>query len=353
MDWIKKHYDQFTLAVISVAVLVFAVFLYLNAQNFGQRFADSLAQLPQGDKVPPIVLDQIDKANALMAKPPVWVIPPSDRPSDLGSLFVSERYMLDKEGNPTRPASGSIYSDSLTGKPIPNTWFLDNNLPLFDPAVRLQDPDGDGFPNEVEWRWNTDPNNKESHPPYYSMLFFRGIFRKPFHLKFSSYDGDLKKDPTGNTFDFFINTIDLGRRTEVLKIGDTVPGTHFKIEKFEFKTARNKSTEEDEEVSELTMVNTETNDKAVLILNRIVDSPEFLVQFDYEWPSPDQPPLKPIEFTVKKAGKFLLRPNVNPAKDFYKLIDIKDDAAVIQLPDGQTTPDGKNTVVITRDPRKK
>jgi len=339
-------------------VLAFAIILFLKARGFDDRFADVIQQVVQGDKVPPVVLDQIDKANALMAKPPAWAIPPADRPSDLGSLFVSEHYMLDKEGNPIPPKSGSIYSDSLTGKPIPNTWFLDNNLPLFDPSVPLQDPDLDGFTNETEWRWKTDPNNKESHPPYYANLFFRGVYRKPFHLKFSSYDGDIKKDPKGEKFDYFINTIDLGRRTEVLKLGDTVPGTHFKLEKFEFKTARNKSTEEDEEVSELTMVNTETNDKAVLILNRIVDSPEFLVVFDYEWPQPDQPPLKPVQFPVKKAGSFALRPDVDPAnpkdpKHLYKLVDIKDDTAVIQLPEGQTAPDGSNTVVITRDPRKK
>src|SRR5580704_5896514 len=102
MDWIKKHYDQFALAVISAAVLAFAIFLYLKTQNFGERFAEALAQPIQNDKVPPIVLDQIDKANALLAKPPAWDVPASDRPSDRGSLFVSERYMLDKEGNPTR-----------------------------------------------------------------------------------------------------------------------------------------------------------------------------------------------------------------------------------------------------------
>jgi hypothetical protein len=176
------------------------------------------------------------------------------------------------------------------------------------------------------------------------------VIRVPFRLKFSSYDGDIKKDPKGTTFDYFLNTIDLGRRTEVLKIGDTVPTTHFKLEKFEYKMAKNPKTDEEEEVSELTVVNTETNDRAVLIYNRIVDSPEFRVLFDYEWPEPAQGALKPIEFQVKKAGEFVLRPNL---KDRYKLIDIKENAAVIKLPDGQTAPDGSNTVEITRDPRKR
>jgi hypothetical protein len=354
MDWIKKHYDQFSLAVISAIVLALAIFLYLKAHSFGERFTDSLAAVAENNKVPPVVLDQIDKANALLAKPPVWVAALPDRPdSDRGSLFVSEHYMLNKEGNPTRPASGSIYTDSLTGQPIPNIWFLDHNLPLFDPTVPVQDPDGDGFTNETEWRLHTDPNSKESHPPYYEVLFLRAVLRKPFHLKFSSYDGDLKKDPTGATFEYSINTIDLRQPTEFLKIGDNIPKTTYKLEKFQYKTARNPSTDEMDDVSELTVVNTETGDRAVLILNRIVDSPDFYVQFDYEWPTPPQPPLHPVEFVVKKAGKFLLRPNVNPATDSYKLIDIKDDTAVIQLPDGQKSANGDTTVVIKRDPRRK
>ena len=347
MDWIKKHYDQFALAVISAVVLAFAIFLFLKTQNFGERFTDALSNPPQGDKVPPIVLDQIDRANSLLAKPPVWAVNASDR----GSLFVSERYMLDKDGNPTRPAAGSIYADSLTGKPIPNVWFLDNNLPLFDSTVRLQDPDGDGFPNEVEWRWNTDPNRKDSHPPYYAMLFLKQVIRVPFRLRFLGYDGDPKKDKP-EKFEFQINTLDLRQPTEFLKLGDTVSKTNFKLEKFEYKTAKNKNTDEEEDVSELTVRNTETGDKAVLILNRIVDSPDYYVRFDYQWPLPDQPPLKPGEFTVKRLGVFVLKPNVKET-DRYKLVDIKDDAAVIQLPAGQTAPDGGNTVVITRDPRKK
>jgi hypothetical protein len=354
MDWIKKHYDQFSLAVISVVVLALAILLFLKAQSFGDKFTDSLAQVVPNEKVPPVVLDQIDKAKTLLEKPPVWAVYPPDRPNaERGSLFVSEHYMLDKEGHPSRPASGSIYSDSLTGKPIPNIWFLDNNLPLFDPTVPLQDPDGDGFPNEVEWRLHTDPNNKDSHPPYYTMLFMRGVYRKPFHLKFSSYDGDPKKDPKGEKMEFFINTIDLRQPTELLKLGDNIPNTHYKLEKFEYKTRKNAGTGDEEEVSELTVINTETNDRAVLILDKIVDSPEFFVVFDYEWPSPPQPPLKPVEFQVRKAGGFYLRPNITPNKDLYKLIDIKDDAAVVQLPEGQTAPDGSKTVVISRDPRKK
>ena len=347
MDWIKKHYDQFSLAVVSAVVLTFAIFLFLRTQDFGQKFADALAQPVQNDKVPPIVLDQIDRADAMLAKPPLWVASTPDR----GSLFVSDRYMLDQNGNPTRPTDGSIYTDSLTGKPIPNIWFLDNNLPLFDPTVRMQDPDHDGFPNEVEFRYKTDPNSKDSHPPYYAMLFLKQVIRVPFRLRFLGYDGDPKRDKP-EKFEFQINTLDVKQPTEFLKLGDTVSKTNFKLEKFEYKTSKNDSTGDLEDVSELTVVNTETGDKAILILNRIVDSPDYYVRFDYQWPQPEQPPLKPSEIVVKRLGFFVLKPNTTMT-DRYKLIDIKENAAVIQLPDGQTAPDGSNKVEITRDPRKK
>jgi hypothetical protein len=359
MDWIKKHYDQFALAVISTAVLGLAIFLYLRAQNFNERFAEALQQPIENNKVPPVVLDQIDKANALLSKPPAWTVPASDAPSDRGSLFVSERYMLNKDGNPTRPDVGSIYSDSLTGKPIPNTWFLDNNLPLFDPGVCLQDPDNDGFPNEVEWRLKTDPNSKESHPPYYAMLFLKQVIRVPFRLRFLAYDGDLKKDPKFEKFSFQIKTMDLRQPSEFLSIGDTVANTKFKLEKFEYKTKMNPSTLDEEDVSELTVVNTETGDKAVLVLNKVVNSPDYYIRFDYQWPASEQPPSKagmqppkPGEIVVKRLGFFVLQPNIG-VNDRYKLIDIKDDDVVIQLPDGQTAADGTNKVTIKRDPRKK
>ena len=85
MYWIKKHYDQFALGVISALVLALAIFLYLKAQNFNEKFEDALKQPIENNKVPPIVLDQIDKANALLAKPPVWVVPLPDRPDQEAS----------------------------------------------------------------------------------------------------------------------------------------------------------------------------------------------------------------------------------------------------------------------------
>ena len=89
----------------------------------------------------------------------------------------------------------------------------------------------------------------------------------PFHLMFNSYDGDPKKDAP-DKFSFGINTIDLKQPSEFLKIGDIVRKTKWKLAKFEYKSALNAKTGEPEDVSELTLINTETKENLVLILNR-------------------------------------------------------------------------------------
>ena len=343
MDWIKKHYDQFALALLAVALLALSVLLILRTQSFGDGFSAATAKSEPRDKVPPVVLDRVDEAKKALENPLQWAEADShsegagEKDKKRGQLFVSDLYVIGSDGTPKKPGVEAFYKDTLTGKPIPNMWFMKNHLPLLDPTVPLQDTDKDGFPNEDEQRANTDPNNKESHPPYYSKLFIRQFIRVPFRLLFNSYDGDPKKDKIEN-FSFGINTIDLKQPSEFLKIGDKVSRTNFQLQKFEHKTKLNPNTGEDEDVSELTLFNAETNVTVILILNRVTDSPDYFMKFVYKWTNP------PIEFTVKKLGEFALKPNVT---EKYKLIDSGEEKALIQLPDGKTT------VEIIRDPRDK
>ena len=334
MDWIKNRYDQVALAVVALLLITFSAMLALNSQSFGEKFTDALAPVVPNEKIPPLVLDRVDEAKAMLEKPASWVIE-SKEPKTRGSLFVSERYIIGPEGVPKKPKEGSLYTDSLTGKPIPNTWFLDNNLPLLDPTVTQQDPDKDGFTNEDEWRESTDPNNKDSHAPYHTKLFFKQLIKIPFRLVFNSYDGDPKKDKPEN-FSFQINTVDLRQPTEFKKIGETIPNTKYRLEKFEYKVKLNAKTGEEEDVSELTVVNIETNEPVILVLTRVTDSPDAYALFTYEWP----PAAGDIK--VKKLQAFGLKPGT--AAD-YKLVDIKENEAVIQLPSGEK-------YTAPRDPRK-
>jgi hypothetical protein len=83
-------------------------------------------------------------------------------------------------------------------------------------------------------------------------------------------------------------------------------------------------------------MNTETSEPVVLVLTRVTDSPDAYALFDYQWP-----PAK-SDIRVKKLQSFGLKPGTTPE---YKLVDIKETEAVIQLPSGEK-------YTVPRDPRK-
>jgi hypothetical protein len=342
MDWIKKRYDQFFLVLAALLLLGFSGLLGLRAKNFPDNFAEARTTVPASEKIPELDLSIVKKAEAEVQNPAKWQVAKGKN----AFLFAADRYIIDTTTNlPKRPIDTPLHKDSLTGKDIPSSFFLENNLALLDPAVPKQDPDKDGFTNEDEWRgtrdgadpnnWHdsTDPNDPKSHPPLVTKLFLKQWIRVRFRLLFQAYDGDPAK-PDEMTFQ--INAVDRGRKTEFLKLGQKVANSPYKLEKFELKVKVNPSTQAEEDVSELTVLNTETNEAVVLVKTKETDSPDSFGLFDYELTGKD--------IQVKKLQEFVLLPEKDK---LYKLIDIKEGQALIQLPDG-----GGN-YIVTPDPRKK
>lgn len=321
MDWIKKNYDKFTLVVLAVVLIGVSAFIFLNAQGFAEKFADSANTPNKVRKMPDVDTARITKAKEQFDKPLLW-----DSPIHDGLLFTSKKYYL-KNGVLVPPKDDSSYSHSYTGEKIPNLFFLNANLPLMDQTVPFQDPDGDGFNNEDEWKGKTDPLKKESHPPYYTQLFLMKWNKVPFLLKFQAYDGEVAR-PAGMTFQ--INTLSLKQPSEFLKIGDTVANTKFKLIKFQFKEQPNAATGEKDDVSELTLLNTETSEEVVLTLNKVADSPNQSGDFEYRWGAKHGE--KGQMFRVPKFKVFVLKPEVDKQ---YKLLDLEEKKALIQTPAGE------------------
>ncbi len=336
MDWIKKHYDQFLLALAALALLAVSALLILKATGFQSNFAEAQQDLVPKANVPPLDLTALKSAETQLAQPTTWQV--KDDANQF--LFVSDPYIIEN-GAPTKPAKGYRYEDSLTGtgQPnIPNLFFVDNRLPLLDPLAPKQDPDQDGFNNEDEWRGNrdpkdpskwsgladppvsTDPNDPKSHPEYVTKLFLAEWIPVPFLMRFDAYDGDPSK-PEKMTFQ--INAVSRGKRTQFKEIGQTIDGAPLKLQKFEKKMMVNPSTGAESDVSELTLLNTETNETVVLIKEKVIDSPDSFALFKYEW---NNTPIK-----VKKLQDFVLKPEEDKR---YKLVDINEAGAVIRLPDG-------------------
>ena len=346
MNWIKKRYDQFLLVLAALALLAVAGLLALRSKSFPENFGAAHTQVVPGDKIPSLDLGAVKNAQAQIEKPAKWL--PAKETNAF--LFAADRYIINAStGLPQRPKDTPLHKDSITGEWIPSRFFLDNNLALLDPATVKQDPDKDGFTNEDEWRGNrdgadpkkwsgltpggsTDPNETTSHPPLHTKLFLKQWIRVRFRLLFQSYDGDPTKPAE---MSFQINAVDRGRKTEFLKIGDKVANSPFKLTKFELKVRPNPSTGAEEDVSELTVTNTETNDEVALVKGKEVDSPDSYGLFDYQITGKD--------IQVKKLQEFILLPDKEKR---YKLIDIKDGQALIQLPDG-------GTYVVVPDSRKK
>ena len=89
-----------------------------------------------------------------------------------------------------------------------------------------------------------------------------------FKLKFQAYDGDVKHP---EKMEFQVNPIEAGGRTEFVKIGDIISGTNLKVVRFEFKEAKNATSGELEDVSELTLTEVKTKKSFVAPLNKAID----------------------------------------------------------------------------------
>ncbi len=323
MDWIKKHYDQFALALLSLVLLGVAGFILFKSIGFAENFSAIQSPPPRNDRIPDLEKGPLEAANQSLEKPAQW-----EPDKTNGSLFVSWKYIVDNNGVLSRPGGGML------NPPVPDEWLTKYGLDLLSATVLQDDPDGDGFSNLDEFLGAdrsdkngdadaTNPKDKASHPPYYTKLFLKQYIKVPFRLKFNGEDGERSKP---ESMQFQINTLDLRQPTVFLSIGDTVPGTKFKIEKFEAKSKLNESIGSQEDVSELTVLNTETGDHVVLIKGRETNSPDSFALFTYLWPKP------PRDIRVKKFQDFVLIPDT---QEKYKLIDITETEAQIALPSGE------------------
>jgi hypothetical protein len=327
MDWIKKHTDQFSLAVAALILLALCVLLYLRTQSFSEGFSAAMTSPPHSKEIPKVDTAQIESAEKRFAGPSQWTQKPT-----AGSLFVSLS-LINESGTLKKAGEGELANGT---RKILKAWLVKHGLDYLSPAVFDEDPDKDGFTNYDEYIGpdlaetgddSTDPKDKESHSPYYTKLFLNRWIKIPFLVTFQAYDGDPKKP---QEMSFQINAISAKSKTEFLQLGQKVSNSPFVLEKFEEKKQLNKTTDVDEDVSELTMRNTETNELIVLVLGKKTDSPDSYGSFLYYWPEI----AKPQEIKPKKLQEFVLKPNV---QERYKLIDIKDDGAVIQLPGGDKT----------------
>ena len=296
MEWLKKNYEKAVLAITALVLLACAGLIISNVQSFPEQFAGRDSSKPQDNTIKPYPTDVLLAAVDRVKNPRTWGVHD-------GSLFVSRPYVL-KENVLIDPTE----SPSNLHDPITNSWLLKHGLPYWESDIKDQDPDEDRFTNLEEFLADTDPRDKASVPPYYTKLQLQKFISVPFRLIFTG-------SPDEGTYT--INTKDRGGKTQFLKIGETIEGTPYKLLSYEPKTITKDEIEVD--VSELTIENTATKQKIVLVTRKEANDPTSFGEFLYLYDN--------SVFKVKKDDEFTLAPE---ADHKYKLIDISEAEAVIK-----------------------
>lgn len=305
MEWIKKNYDRFILLLLAVMLLGSSGALFWFAKSFPERFAPALAEVPHGQKVISLETAALERVEASLQKPALWN-------SYSGSLLVSREYVEQRDASGQanlvevfREGSAPLHP------PVPNEWWIKNGFKehILEADLLEQDPDKDGFSNLDEYLGKTDPTDPNSHPAYVSKLRLKQYIKVPFRLKFEADAGDGS---------YQIRTLDVRQPTVYVKVGEVIPNTKFKVEKFEKKSTLSPATGEEKDVSELTVQHVTSGISTPLVIDVVTDIPDQFARFAFLWDH--------TEFTVKKGEKFALKPEPNI---LFKLIDIRDNEAVI------------------------
>ena len=186
MSFLKTNAHWLALTATAASSLAATFLLFKDSTEMDERLKKLLPKQLVLKPLPPLDLSAHQTARQLLENPGQWAI------SYPTPLFVSEPYLLESDG-PRRPKEGSLHRHSLHGSPIPNQWFLDHKLPLRTPNVTTEDSDGDGFSNEDEWWWGTNPNEPKDHPPFILRLSF--LPQKPTRNRFEflAYEGNPEK----------------------------------------------------------------------------------------------------------------------------------------------------------------
>jgi hypothetical protein len=301
MTWIKENIEKLILILVALALLVSSILLVNRVLNFEKMFEGVRIEVSKSRRVEQVDTGALTEVFEKLKFPDVWTEFPEQ------SLFSAERY-IEQGGRLIKADADDIHA------PISNEWLEHYGLDILDTTLKEQDMDSDGFTVLEEFKSQTSPVDRNAHPDYWTKLRLKKFIRRKFRLIFSAYNG-IPGKPESLTFQ--LNTLDLRQPTQFLKIDDRIAGTKFKIAGFKKKTKMQPSGLI-KDVSELTVENTESGSKVVLVLERVTDSPDSFALFKYLWDG--------SEFPVQLSKTFTLKPD---ERTVFELIEITNTKANI------------------------
>jgi hypothetical protein len=318
MDYLKANYDRILLVLAALALVLAASHALLGLGHIREEYVISPAPASGAVFEPNETLSRIRREVDQLNDPAkfAWREAPT-------SLFVSRVYLLRDN------QLVDIFESDLELFPgIPNKWILENKLDYTDTGLPTRDADGDGFTNLEEYAEKTSPRDPESKPGSWKKLRVVSSKIDKLRTKFVSL-------PTGSLNQVAINTISAENPTalsggtkfykkgEMIKLAEVLPDRK-ELEKetdLKFIGAKmikrfNPTINADEEIPQITLLNTIDNREIELLMGEVKDSPYSLATLQDIRPGGRS-------FQLRTGGTFSL-----DGKD-YILVDVEAKNAII------------------------
>jgi len=186
MSWFSDNYEKVALGGAAVVALALGAVIYSNKDAVEESF--TLDSVKPNNNVNVPGLAEMETVKVSLSKKHTIDQPDIDgRKVDL----MTGVPLFAKRGDPKNPVD--LLKSAPVHPPIPNKWWLDNEI---DPGYSdspERDPDKDGFSNREEYVAKTDPNEFKSHPNPVTKLIVTSVKTTQYHLKPADYGGDKYK----------------------------------------------------------------------------------------------------------------------------------------------------------------
>jgi len=331
MDYLKANFDRALLIGAGLLLALISVFSVLSRSALEIEFPlpPPIGALSPFEKSPEITRLAAEEAKLSNPDASAWT-----PPEDGGSLFVSRIYLQGKSG-----LVDIRESDLRLHEGIANEWLLKYGLDYTDKNLASRDPDNDGFTNLEEYKDDKVPVDASSRPGPWRKLRLISSKIDKLRTKFESLPrGDLKvvqintinaDDPRALTgASKFYELDDFITLSETLPDGKRVETpTPLKFVGAKRITRTNPRTNAEEQVAQITLLNSADGMKIELQQGEVKDSPYSLAT---------------LQDTRAGGQTLVLRLGEEfPLDDGkrYKLIDVSVEAATIKnLSSGETHP---------------
>ena len=181
MSWISDNYEKAALGGALIVALAFGASIYSNKDAVEDSFNRDSPKHDNNNSVPGLV--KILEVKRSLSEDRHWNAHKAGNGREVN--LMTGVPLFAKKGQLGTPVdllvSGPVHP------PIPNLWWLENEIdPGYSDSPEL-DPDEDGFSNREEFIAKTDPNEFDSHPNPISKLQVIGVKTTQAHLKPSDY----------------------------------------------------------------------------------------------------------------------------------------------------------------------